>query len=105
MEGKRTTIVCLFETKKIMCDTTVSIKGQWMYNANKTQANTRGGDMHMDTVIVGCLLFKNINPSRMRDMEKQTAAITYIRMKVPIIYEEDDCWGHKWVINNEPKVI
>ncbi len=72
---------------------------------NKTQVDTRGGDMHMDTVIVGCLLFKNINTSRMRGMEKQTAAGTYIRMKVPIIYEEDDCWGHKWVINNEPKVI
>ena len=35
----------------------------------------------MNMVIVGCLLFKNINPIRMRGMEKQTAAITYVRMK------------------------
>jgi hypothetical protein len=41
-------------------------------------------------VIVGCLLFKNINPIKMRGMEKQTAAATYIRMIVPIIYKEDD---------------
>ncbi len=61
--------------------------------------------MHTDIVIVGCLLFKNINPIRMRGMEKQTAAVTYVRIKVPIIYKEDDCWGHKWVINNDPKVI
>jgi hypothetical protein len=67
--------------------------------------DTRGGDMHMDTVIVGCLLFKNINSSRMRGMEKQTAAITYVRMKVPIVYKEDDCWGYKWVIDDDPKVI
>jgi hypothetical protein len=56
-----------------------------MNNANKAQVNTRGGDMHMDTVIVGCLLFKNINTGRMLDMEKQIAAVTYVRMKVPII--------------------
>ncbi len=42
--------------------------------------------MHMDIVIVGCLLFKNINPIRMRGIEKRTAAVTYIRIKVPIIY-------------------
>jgi hypothetical protein len=62
-----------------------------MYDANKTQVNTRVGDMHMDTVFVGCLLFKNINPTRMRGMGKQTAAVTYVRMKVPIIYKEVDC--------------
>jgi hypothetical protein len=61
--------------------------------------------MHMDIVIVGCLLFKNINPFRMRGMEKQTAAVTYVRIKVLIIYKEDDCWGHEWVIDNDPKVI
>ncbi len=38
-------------------------------------------------------------------MEKQTAAITYVKMKVPIIYKEDDCWGHKLVIDNDPKLI
>jgi hypothetical protein len=43
--------------------------------------------------------------SKMRGVEKQTAAITYFRMKVPIIYKEDDCWGHKWVMDNDPKVI
>jgi hypothetical protein len=64
-----------------------------MYNAKKTQVNTRSEDMHMDMVIVGCLLFKNIDPTKM------------VRMKVPIIYKEDDCWGHKWVIDNDPKVI
>jgi hypothetical protein len=42
--------------------------------------------MHIDTVIFGWLLFKNITTSRMRGMEKVTAAITYIRMRVPIIY-------------------
>jgi hypothetical protein len=47
-----------------------------MYDANKPQVNTRGGDMHIDTVIVGCLLFKNINTSRTRGMEKQIAAVT-----------------------------
>jgi hypothetical protein len=41
----------------------------------------------------------------MRGMEKITAAITYIRLKVPIIYKEDDCWNHKGVIDNDPKVI
>ncbi len=41
----------------------------------------------------------------MRGMEKQTAAITYVRMKVSIIYKEDDCWGCEWVIDNDPKVI
>jgi hypothetical protein len=61
--------------------------------------------MHMNMVIVGCLLFKNINPIRMRGMEKQTAAITYIRMKALIIYKEDDCWDHKRVIDYDPKVI
>ncbi len=35
----------------------------------------------MDTVIVGCLLFKNINTGRMLGMEKRIAAVTYIRMK------------------------
>ncbi len=40
----------------------------------------------MDTVINGCLLFKNINTSRIRGMEKQIAAVTYVRMKVPIRY-------------------
>jgi hypothetical protein len=66
-----------------------------MYDANKTQVDTRVGDMHMDTVIVGCLLFKNINPTRMRGMEKRTAAVIYVRMKVLIIYKEDGYWGHK----------
>ena len=61
--------------------------------------------MHMDMVIVGCLLFKNINPIRMRGMEKRTAAVTYIRMKVPIIYKEDDSWGHKEVFDNDSKVF
>jgi hypothetical protein len=61
--------------------------------------------MHMDTVIVGCLLFKNINTSRIRGMEKGTAAITYVRMKVSITYNGDVCWGHKGVIDNDPKVI
>jgi hypothetical protein len=61
--------------------------------------------MHMDTVIVGWLLFKNITTSSMRGMEKGTAAITYVRMKVLIIYKEDYCWGHKGVIDNDPKVI
>jgi hypothetical protein len=42
--------------------------------------------MHMDPVIVGCLLFKNINTSRMRGMEKWIAVVTYVRMKVPIRY-------------------
>jgi hypothetical protein len=37
--------------------------------------------MHMDMVIVGCLLLKNINPTRMKGMEKQTSAVTYFRMK------------------------
>jgi hypothetical protein len=74
-------------------------------DANKSQVDTRSGDMHMDMVIVGCLLFKNINPTRMRGMEKQAAAVTYIRMKVPIIWKENDCWGHKWIIDNDPKVI
>jgi hypothetical protein len=63
--------------------------------------------MHMNTVIVGWLLFKNITTSRMRGMEKGTAAVTvtYVRMKVPIIYKEDDCWGHKGDIDNDPEVI
>jgi hypothetical protein len=61
--------------------------------------------MHMDTVIVGWLLFKNITTSRMRGMEKGTAAVTYVRMKVPIIYKEDDSWGHKGVIDNDPEAI
>ncbi len=38
-------------------------------------------------------------------MEKRTATVTYIRIKVPIIYKEYDCWGHEWVIDNDPKVI
>ncbi len=60
--------------------------------------------MHMDMVIAWCLLFKNINPiSRMRGMEKQTAAISYVRMKVTIIYKEDDCWGHEWLLIMTPK--
>jgi hypothetical protein len=71
-----------------------------MYNVDKTQVDTRGGDMHMGTVIAGCLLFKNINTSRIRGIEKQTDAVTYIRMKVLIIYKEDDYCGHKWVIDN-----
>ncbi len=83
----------------------IYLKGEWMYDASKTQVNTRVRDMHMKTVIVGCLLFKNINPTRMRGMEKQTAAIQYVRMKVLIIYKEDDCWGHKLVIDNDPKLI
>ncbi len=41
--------------------------------------------MHMVTVIVGWLLFKNITNSRIRGMEKGTAAVTYIRMKGPIL--------------------
>jgi hypothetical protein len=41
--------------------------------------------MHMDTVIVGCLLFKNINTGRMVGVEKKIAAVKYVRMKVPII--------------------
>jgi hypothetical protein len=61
--------------------------------------------MHMDMVIVGCLLFQNINPTRTRGMEKQTAAVTFVGMKVLIICKEDDCWGHEWVIDNDPKVI
>jgi hypothetical protein len=52
-----------------------------MYDANKSQVDTRSGDMHMDMMIVKCLLFKNINPTRMWGMKKQTAAITYVRMK------------------------
>jgi hypothetical protein len=76
-----------------------------MFDANESHIDTRSGDMHMGMVIVGCLLFKNINPTRMRGMEKLTAAVTYVRMKVPIICKEDDCWGHKWVIDNDPKVI
>jgi hypothetical protein len=76
-----------------------------MYDANKTQVNTRGGDTHRDTLIVGYLLFKNITTSRMRGMEKGTAAVTYVRMKIPIIHMEDDCWGHKGVIDNNPKMI
>jgi hypothetical protein len=75
-----------------------------MYDAKKTQVDTRGGDMHMDMVIVGCLLFKNINPTRMRGMEKQTAAVTYVKIKIPF-FMEDDCWGPKWVIDNDPNVI
>jgi hypothetical protein len=61
--------------------------------------------MHMDTVIVGWLLFKNITTSRIRGMEKETAAVIEVRMKVRIIYKEDDFWGHKGVIDNDPKVI
>ncbi len=61
--------------------------------------------MHIGTVIVGCLVFKNINPTRMRGMEKQTSAVTYARMKVQIIYKEDDCWDHELVIDNDPKLI
>ena len=41
----------------------------------------------------------------MRGMEKQTAAVTYVRMNVLIIYKKDDCWGHTWGIDNDPKVI
>jgi hypothetical protein len=41
----------------------------------------------------------------MRGTEKGTATVTYVRMKCPIIYKEDDCWGHKGVIDNDPKVI
>ncbi len=59
----------------------------------------------MDTVIVGGLLFKNITTSGMRGMEKGTAAVTYVRMKVPIIYKKDDYWGHKGVIDYDPEVI
>jgi hypothetical protein len=62
------------------------------------QVDTRGGDMHMDTVILGWLLFKNITTSRMRGMEKGKAAVTYARMKVPIIYKEDDCWVTKGLL-------
>ncbi len=57
-----------------------------MYNANKSHVDTKSGDMHMDMVIVGCLLFKNINPTRMRGVEKRTAVVTYVIMKVLIIY-------------------
>ncbi len=52
----------------------------------------------MDTVILGWLLFKNITTSRMRGMEKGKAAVTYARMKVPIIYKEDDCWVTKGLL-------
>jgi hypothetical protein len=61
--------------------------------------------MHMGTAIAGWLSFNNITTSRMRGLEKGTAAIMYIRMKDPIIYKEDDSWGHKGVIDNDPKVI
>jgi hypothetical protein len=76
-----------------------------MYDANKTQVNTRSGDMHIAAAIFGCFLFKNITTSRMRGMVKGTAAVTYARMKVPIIYKEDDCLGHKEVIDNDPEVV
>jgi hypothetical protein len=61
--------------------------------------------MYMNTVIVGWLLFKNIFTSGMSSMEKGTAARTYVKMKDPIIYKEDDCWGHKEDYENDPKVI
>ncbi len=36
-------------------------------------------------------------------MEKGTAVITYIRMKVPIIYKKDESWGHKGLLIMTPK--
>jgi hypothetical protein len=42
---------------------------------------------------------------RMRSREKGTAGITYVRTKVPKFEKEDDFWGHRWVMENNPEVI
>ncbi len=59
--------------------------------------------MHIDTVIVGWLLFKNITTSRMRGMEKGTAVVTYVRMNVQIFVRKMTAGVTKGLLIMTPK--